>query len=56
MDLESKISSLSPGQSVLMSELNDIICTAERSGDGQTLRFVRTYPDGSFEVYKVTKF
>jgi hypothetical protein len=55
-NLDSKISSLMAGQSLITSIPSNIICTVERSGDGNFLRFVRTYENGSFEVYKTVGF
>lgn len=50
------IESLKPGESTLISKCNRIECYAERSGDGKTLRFVRTFPNGSFEVFRKVNF
>lgn len=55
--LDQKIDSLKIGGSVLISEGNGIKVTAERSaGDGKKLRFVRTFTDGSFTVFRTTNF
>ncbi len=54
--LDSKISNLLAGQSFITSKANNIICSVERSGDGKHLRFVRTFENGSFEVYKTVNF
>lgn len=51
MILDQKIDSLKNGQSVEISAYNGIVCTAEKSTDGKTIRFVRTYSDGSFTVF-----
>ena len=44
--------SIKPGQSVKISESNGIVCTMERSGKGDVIRYVRTFADGSWEVFK----
>jgi hypothetical protein len=44
------------GQSLVTSTSNNIICSVERSGDGKFLRFVRTYENGSFKVYRNVSF
>lgn len=54
--LNQKIESLKAGQLIVISQCNNITCSCERSGDGKTLRFVRTQSNGSFEVYKTTRF
>mgnify|MGYP000915410897 CR=1 FL=1 len=46
---------IKPGQSIKISEHNGIVCTVERSGDGRTIRYVRTFPCGSFEVFKTVR-
>ena len=50
--LDAKINNLEAGKSIIISTFNNIVCSVERTGDGKTLRFVRTFADGSFEVYK----
>jgi hypothetical protein len=50
------IENLKPGDSIKISECNGIECTAERSGDGKVLRFVRHFQNGSFEVFHQSKF
>jgi hypothetical protein len=55
MSTDSKTASLKPGQSIEISRANGIIVTAERSGDGKTLRFVRSSATG-FEVFKTCRF
>ncbi|MBK8720805.1 MAG: hypothetical protein IPL95_00530 [Saprospiraceae bacterium] len=52
-NLNSKINNLLTGQSFITSQSNNITCSVERSGDGKKLRFIRTYENGSFEVFKV---
>lgn len=49
------INALNPGQEIRLSGDNAIWVTAERSGDGQWLRFVRHTPNG-FTVVKTTRF
>jgi hypothetical protein len=49
--LQGKIDSLQPGQEVELSRTNGLWVTAERSGDGNTLRYVRQSRKG-FEVIK----
>ena len=55
-NLDSKINSLSAGQSMIISKFNNAVCSVERSGDGKKLRFVRTSENGSFEVFKIVDF
>jgi len=50
-----KINALRPGQSVEISRTENGYCTAERSGDGETLRYVRHTCDG-FQVFKTCRF
>jgi len=53
MTTDSKINNLQPGESVIISEGSGIIVTAERSTKNKRIiRFVRTFPCGSFEVFK----
>ena len=54
--MQELINNLKPGQSIITSTFNNIVCSCERSGDGKTLRFVRTFENGSFEVYHKTRF
>ena len=35
---------------------SNIVCSVERGGDGKTLRFVRTFKNGSFKVYQEISF
>jgi len=49
------INTLQPGQAVTLSSYGNTYCTAERSGDGSTVRFVRNTPNG-FTVFKTCKF
>jgi hypothetical protein len=55
-NLDSKINCLLTGQSLVISTFNNTVCSAERTGDGKSLRFVRTFANGSFEVYKTVDF
>lgn len=50
--LDSIIDNLKPGFSEEISKGNGIVCSVEKSGDGKKLRFVRTFSDGSFVVFK----
>ena len=43
--LDRKINALQSGQSIEISRANGIVCFAERSGDGKTIRFVRVNGD-----------
>lgn len=56
LSLDAKITNLEAGQSIVISTFNNIVCSVERTGDGKTLRFVRTFANGSFEVYKTVAF
>lgn len=55
-NLDLKINSLKSGDSFIISAASNIVCSVERSGDGKTLRFVRTFENGSFVVYQETSF
>lgn len=46
-ELDAKIDALPPGGSVEISSYGQVRVTAERSGDGHTLRFVRHTENGS---------
>ena len=46
---------IKPGQSIKISEFNGIVCTMERSGKGDVIRYVRTFADGSWEVFKTVR-
>lgn len=55
--LQSIIHNLKPGYSETISECNGIKVTAERSGDGKTLRFVRHSNNGNtINVFKTCKY
>ena len=53
--MDAKINSLKPGQSIEISRCGNIHCTAERSGDGRRIRFVRHSPVG-FVVFRDRAF
>ena len=53
--MDHKINMLNPGQSVILSTFGTTVCTAERSTDGKTLRFIRTTPVG-FVVFRTCLF
>jgi hypothetical protein len=55
MNTDLKIDSLQPGQSVVISKNEIAECSAERSADGKVIRFVRTYPNGSWNVFHTSK-
>jgi hypothetical protein len=56
-NLKSIVNSLQAGQSVKLSEPNadGTYCTVERTGNGETIRFVRHTVD-SFTVYYTERF
>lgn len=56
LTLDQKLDRLRNGETLITSKGNGITCTAERSGDGKTLRFVRTQANGSWEVYHKVRF
>ena len=53
--LDQRINALKPGGEIRLSGDDATWVTAERSGDGQWLRFVRHNPNG-FTVFKTTRF
>jgi rRNA maturation protein Rpf1 len=53
--LDQRINGLEPGQEIRISGTEDLWVTAERSGNGKWLRFVRHTPNG-FMVFKTTRF
>ena len=53
--LDQRIDALQPGQEDRISGDDTLWVTAERSGNGQWLRFVR-YTPNSFTVFKTTRF
>lgn len=55
-NLDLEINNLLPGQSMIVSSYNKIFCSVERTGDGKTLRFIRTFENGSYEVYRTVAF
>jgi len=56
MEIDEKIDNLNPGEQLNISSYNGISVHVERSGDGKHLRFVRTFADGSFSVFKKCSF
>ena len=54
-NLDQRINTLEPGQEIRISGNDAIWVTAERSGNGQWLRFVRHTSNG-FTVFKTTRF
>jgi len=54
-NLDKRIDALNPGQSIEISRTETGHCTAERSGDGRTLRFVR-HTDAGFQTFKTCNF
>lgn len=55
MNAKQKINSLKPGQEVRLSGDSSTWVTAERSGDGKTLRYVRHTANGC-EVFRTERF
>jgi len=55
MTTDLKINSLQPGQSVVISKNGFAECSAERSTDGKIIRFIRTFPNGSWVVFHTSK-
>jgi hypothetical protein len=53
--VDARTAAINKGGSIIISQCNGITCTAERSGDGKTLRFVRSTGNSS-KVFKVCKF
>lgn len=53
--VDQKIAKLEPGQSVEISRTDAGFVTAERSGDGEMIRFVRHIGNVS-SVFRATKF
>lgn len=54
--LDQKIDSLKKGEQIEISSSNSITVSCERSTNGKQLRFVRTFADGSFNVFKKVNF
>lgn len=54
-NLDQQISALRPGQEMRLSGDETVWVTAERSGDGKWLRFVRNTRTG-FTVFRQTRF
>ncbi len=55
MNADQKIAALKPGREVTLTASGSSRVTAERSGDGKTLRIVR-HTAGGCEVIRTTKF
>ena len=53
--LDQRLNGLEPGQGIRISGNDAMWVIAERSGNGQWLRFVRYTPHG-FTVFKTTRF
>ena len=53
--MDNKINSLKPGQSIEISASNGKYETAERSGNGKVIRFVRHSSDGQ-KVFRTSNF
>lgn len=53
--LDQRINALKPGQDMRLSGDDAIWVTAERSGDGKWLRFIRHTLNG-FTVFKTSRF
>lgn len=53
--LDQRINALQPGQEIRISGTDDLWVTAERSGNGKRLRFVRHSANG-FTVFKTCRF
>ena len=53
--IDQRIDALKPGQEIRLSGDEALWVTAERSGDGKWLRFVRHTRNG-FTVFKTTRF
>lgn len=54
-NLDFKLNRIAPGGTLYIGGSEKCWSTAERSGDGKTLRFVRHTPNG-FEVFKTSRF
>jgi hypothetical protein len=54
-NLDKRIDALRPGQSIEISRTETGRCTAERSGDGKTIRFVRHTTTG-WTVFKTSAY
>jgi hypothetical protein len=53
---DQKINNLKAGEEIIISSANGITCHAERTGNGKLIKYVRTFADGSFEVYNTVRF
>ena len=54
--LDEKIDNLKKSESIIISSGNGITCSVERSSNGKNVRFVRTFENGSFEVFRTSRF
>lgn len=55
MTLDQQIAAMKPGQSIRLSGTDAVWVTAERSGNGKSVSFVRHTQNGS-TVFKTSKF
>lgn len=54
-NIDEKLNALRNGGTLIVSKCNSITVTAEKSGKGDVVRFVRTYANGSWEVFRTSK-
>ncbi|MEM8604581.1 MAG: hypothetical protein AAGF24_12195 [Cyanobacteria bacterium P01_H01_bin.121] len=55
MTTDQIIAKLAPGQSAEISRVGETYCTVERTGNGNTIKFVRHTPSG-FTVFRTRQF
>ncbi len=55
-NLDLKINNLLPGQSMIVSSYNKNFCNVERTGDGKTLRFIRTFENVRMKCIELLLF
>ncbi|MBD2700176.1 hypothetical protein IC229_05985 [Spirosoma sp. BT702] len=56
IQLDATINQLQPSQEIEISRTETAYCTAERSGDGKTLRFIRYTENGkTWRVFKQSR-
>lgn len=55
-NLDEQITNLRPCEQLIISSFNNITVHVERSSNGKNLRYVRTFSDGSFSVFKTCLF
>jgi len=55
MTLDQQIAAMKPGQSIRLSGTDSVWVTAERSGNGKTVRFVR-HTANSSTIFKTSSF